>query len=63
MKALTYLKARLDERSTWIMFGAGVTAASALPSPWSYISMGVAVVAALVPDGRMSKEASDADHG
>jgi fumarate reductase subunit D len=50
---MTYLRNRLNERSTWIMFGAGVTAASALPSPWSYISMAVAIVGALVPDGPM----------
>jgi len=47
---LAYLRARLDERSTWIMIGAGVTAAAALKWPWSLASFVVAVVAALVPD-------------
>lgn len=48
---MTYLRKRLNERSTWLLIGAGVTAASALPAPWSFASMAVAVVAALVPDG------------
>jgi hypothetical protein len=47
---IAYLRARLDERSTWIMIGAGVTAAAALTWPWSLLSFVVAVIAALVPD-------------
>lgn len=46
-----FVKARLSERSTWLLIGAGVTAASTLPEPWSYVSMAVGVIAALVPDG------------
>lgn len=51
MKVLQYLKARLDERSTWLLIGGAVTAASALPTPWSILSVVVGVIAALVPDG------------
>jgi hypothetical protein len=52
MKAtIAYLKARLDERSTWLLIGTGVTAAAALEWPWSLVSFVVAVIAALVPDG------------
>jgi len=48
---IAFIKARLSERSTWLLIGTGVAAASALPAPWSYVSVGVAVIAALVPDG------------
>lgn len=48
---IAFIKARLSERSTWMLIGAGVTAASALPAPWSYVSVAVGVIAALVPDG------------
>lgn len=48
---LCFIKARLSERSTWLLIGGGVGAASALPAPWSYVSIAVSVVAALVPDG------------
>jgi hypothetical protein len=48
---IAYLCDRLDERSTWLLIGAGVTAAAALPIPWSIISFVVAVIGALVPDG------------
>jgi len=46
----TYIRARLDERSTWIMIGAGITGAAALEWPWSLVSAIVGVIAALVPD-------------
>lgn len=46
---LTYLKARLGERGTWVAIGAGVTAAAALSEPWSYVFVAIAVVGALVP--------------
>lgn len=51
MKALRYLRHRLNERSTWVSIGAGVGGASALPAPWSYIAVCVGVIGALVPDG------------
>jgi len=51
MKAtFAYIRARLDERSTWIMIGAGITGAAALEWPWSLVSAIVGVIAALVPD-------------
>ena len=49
---LAYLRDRLDERSTWLLIGAGVTAAAALEWPWSLISFVVAVIGAFVPDGK-----------
>lgn len=47
---VSYLRSRLDERSTWLMIGVGVTGAAALEWPWSLVSVIVAVIAALVPD-------------
>jgi H+/Cl- antiporter ClcA len=44
-----YLKARLEERATWALIGAGVTAAAALRWPWDAISFAVAAIGALVP--------------
>jgi hypothetical protein len=49
-KILTYLKARLGERSTWLLISAGVAAAAALVWPWSVVAAIVAVIGALVPD-------------
>jgi hypothetical protein len=52
MKAtLSYLKARLLERSTWIAIGASVGVSAALSWPWSLISLICGAAAALVPDG------------
>jgi hypothetical protein len=48
---VAYLRARLDERSTWLLFGAAITAAAALSWPWSLASCIVGCVAALIPDG------------
>lgn len=51
---IQFIKSRLNERSTWLLIGTGIAAASALPAPWSYMSMAVGVIAALVPDGSVS---------
>jgi hypothetical protein len=51
MQLIAYIKARLDERSTWLLIGAAVTAAEALKWPWSLVSVIVGIVGALVPDG------------
>jgi hypothetical protein len=54
MKAvLEYLKRRFNERSTYMLIVAGIAGAAALMPPWSYVSVTVSVVAALVPDGGM----------
>ncbi len=49
MKVLEYIKARLNERSTWAAIGTGVTGAAALASPWSYVFVAIAVIGTLVP--------------
>lgn len=50
MRFLRYLRARLDERSTWLLIGTGVTGAAALEWPWSLAVALIGVAAALVPD-------------
>ena len=55
MKTLSYIKARLNERSTWTAFGLAFGAASLLDWPWSVASAVVGVIAALVPDGEAIK--------
>ena len=49
MKVVSYLKARLGEKSTWAAIGIGVTGAAALSAPWSYVFIAVAVAGTLVP--------------
>jgi hypothetical protein len=51
LSLIGYVKDRLNERSTWLFIGTGITAASALPAPWNYYSLAVATIAAFVPDG------------
>jgi hypothetical protein len=48
---VSYIRSRLDERSTWLMIGAGIGTAAVLPWPWSLVSAIIAAIAALVPDG------------
>jgi len=52
---LSFIKARLSERSTWLLIGTSVAAASALIAPWSYVSMAVGAIAAMIPDGEIHK--------
>lgn len=58
LKIVSYIKARLGEKSTWAAIGIGVTGAAALVIPWSYIFIAVAVIGALVPTS--TKENTDA---
>lgn len=55
MKAtITYIRSRLNERSTWLLIGAAVTAGAALAWPWSLVSVIVGVIGAMVPDGTVA---------
>ena len=56
MSALRWLRSRLRERSTLVGIGTAIGAASVLPSPWSWLSLGVGTLAALVPDGKVGEE-------
>jgi hypothetical protein len=58
LKLLSYVKARLEEKSTWAAIGIGVTGAAALVIPWNYVFIAVAVIGALVPT--TSKDNTDA---
>jgi hypothetical protein len=49
MRIAAYLKARLEERSTWGGIGAAIVGGSALPMPFNWLAIGAGVVAALVP--------------
>lgn len=55
---ISFIKGRLSEKSTYVFLGAGVAAASALPTPWSFISMALSVVAAMVPDHVINDDGS-----
>lgn len=47
---VSYIRSRLDERSTWLLIGGSVAAAAGLAWPWNLVSVIVGVIAALVPD-------------
>lgn len=57
MKAISYLKARFNERSTWAAISGAVVGAAALSAPYSWILIGVGVIGALVPTGGTCPEA------
>ena len=57
-KLIIYVKNRLAERSFWLQCGAAIIPAVALPMPYRAISIVVAVMAALVPDGTIKTEAN-----
>jgi hypothetical protein len=48
-KVLSYLKARLGERTTYAGILTAIAGASQLVSPWSYASIVVGVVMVLIP--------------
>lgn len=50
---MTYLRRRLLERSTLAAISAGVASAALIPSPYSWICIFIAVVQAMLPDGRV----------
>lgn len=56
---IDYIAERLEERSTWSDVIIAVAAAAVLPAPWSYVSMVVGAVKALVPDGPIIPKKSD----
>jgi len=53
---IKWLKTRLTEHSTLVGIGMAITAASVLPSPWNWLSLGVGTLAALIPDGKVGGE-------
>lgn len=53
MRLIRYLKQRLGERSFWLQIGTAIIPAAVLPWPWSLVVSVTAVMAALVPDGKL----------
>lgn len=47
---ISYLRARLDERSTYMFVFGSLAAVAGLPHPFNWIAFVILVVAALVPD-------------
>ena len=48
---VSYLRARLGERSTYMFVFGSLAAAAALPRPFNWIGFVILAVAAFVPDG------------
>lgn len=55
-KLVAYVRARLLEKSTWVGVSAGVAGAAALAPPWSYVTVAIAVVMALLPTTTTSEQ-------
>lgn len=51
LKALSYLKARLKERSSWVAIVGAITVASALSWPWDILAGVAGTIGVLVPEG------------
>lgn len=49
MKFISYIGNRLKEDSTWGAFTAAVIAGAVVPSPYSWLAIGAAVIRVLVP--------------
>lgn len=49
MKILRFNKARLNEKSTYVAIVAAIGIAALLPAPWSYASVIVGVLGAIIP--------------
>ena len=52
---LAFIKARLNERSTWIILGAAIASASQLAYPWSIAALVTGIVSGFIPDGNVKK--------
>lgn len=48
------IRARANERSTWVSIGGTIVAASALPAPWSYVFVAIGIAGMLCPDGAIT---------
>lgn len=45
----SYIKARLEERTTWAAVTLAITGGAALPSPYSWLAIAAGVIGALTP--------------
>lgn len=48
---ISYIKARLEERTTWAAISAAIVGAAAVSPPYSYLLIGVGIIGAIVPSG------------
>ena len=55
---IRYVKARLLEKSTWLGISAGVSAAALLSPPWSYVTISVAVIMAILPSSKADENSA-----
>lgn len=56
LHALQFVKARLEERSTWAAMSAGIIGAAALSHPWSIAVAVFGVLGAVVPTSGKTPE-------
>ncbi len=49
MAVISYIKARLGERSTWAAISAAVVGAAAVAAPYSYILIAAGIIGAVAP--------------
>ncbi len=47
---MNYIRERLAEKSTWAGIGVAVAGGAALAAPYSWLAIGVGIIAVLVPN-------------
>lgn len=52
IKVVGYVKARLNERSTWAAMTAAVTLGAALTAPYSWIAIALGILGAIIPTSK-----------
>lgn len=55
MRLLEYLRERLNERSTYMLILGSIGSVAGLAKPFNWIGFAVLLIAALVPDGPVTK--------
>jgi hypothetical protein len=58
LKAITHLRERLNERSTWMFWIGSMGTVAAFPEPFNYIGAAMLFIAGLVPDGPVKTDAA-----
>lgn len=57
LKTFKYFKARLSERSTYMLLVASLGSVAGLPSPFNWVGFACLVFAAFTPDGAVNNAA------
>jgi hypothetical protein len=52
---VSYIRSRLNERSTYMFVFGSIASVAGLPSPFNWIGFIILAVAAFVPDGAVTK--------